>query len=335
MNSKRPHPYLSLVRDEQPSEPPIDYEVTQDNRVKVVVRAPQTESEKNNPPPARLKIYLSIMKPITWVPVVWSFWCGAIGSGGLKWTVDDMGKLWLGLLLSGPLLCGMSQAVNDYFDREVDAVNEPGRSIPSQRITLYETVRVIACLGCFGLAAAYFLGQTVLFLSILGIILGHLYSAPPVRLKAHTWLGPLTSATAYILLPWLAATCVFGSIGWRTLIIASIYTVGAMGIMISNDFKSIFGDFTLKLPSVPVVYGTRTAAKLACYFMDGAQIAVIIFLFLEGHWLASGIIVALLAPQIYLQRFFIAQPLARAVWYNARGQNFFVLGMLIAAWLVI
>ncbi len=39
-----------------------------------------------------------------------------------------------GIALSGPLVCGTSQAVNDWFDRHVDAINEPGRPIPSGRI---------------------------------------------------------------------------------------------------------------------------------------------------------------------------------------------------------
>lgn len=38
------------------------------------------------------------------------------------------------MLLAGPVVCGMSQAANDWFDRHVDAVNEPHRPIPSGRI---------------------------------------------------------------------------------------------------------------------------------------------------------------------------------------------------------
>jgi chlorophyll synthase len=273
------------------------------------------------------------MKPITWVPVVWSFWCGALV--GFRWELNDIAHLLVGLLLSGPLLCGMSQAINDYFDREVDAVNEPARSIPSQNITLMETYRVIGCLGFFGLLAAYYLGQTVFVLSLIGIALGHAYSAPPFRLKRFTWLCPLTSATSYIALPWLAAASLFGGIQGRTLVLTALYTLGAMGIMISNDFKSITGDYALKLPSVPVVFGTRIASRIVCVFIDCAQLGVITFLLIEGRWLAAGIIFLLMLPQLYLQKSFIQKPLARAIWYNARGQSFFVLGMLVASCLAL
>jgi hypothetical protein len=40
----------------------------------------------------------------------------------------------VGILLAGPLVCATSQAVNDWFDRHVDAINEPHRPIPSGRM---------------------------------------------------------------------------------------------------------------------------------------------------------------------------------------------------------
>jgi chlorophyll synthase len=296
---------------------------------------PETASTQPDIPgwKAELKLWLSLMKPITWVPVVWSFWCGAAGSGGLVLTPEAMLKLLGGLILAGPLLCGMSQAINDYFDREVDAVNEPWRVLPSGRLSLRRACQIIAALGFTGLIVAYWLGPIVTLLAFFGIFMAHNYSAPPVRLKRFTWLGPLSSAVSYVLVPWLAAASVFGGISWRVLIIAGLYSLGGVGIMILNDFKSIRGDYQLKLPSVPVVYGTARASRMACLLMDGGQLAVMLYLVIEGRYLPAAIIVLLLLPQLILQRHFVQKPLARAIWYNARGQNFYVLGMLIASWL--
>jgi chlorophyll synthase len=170
-----------------------------------------------------------------------------------------------------------------------------------------------------------------LILSFIGIAMAHAYSAPPIRFKRFTWLGPMSSAISYIVLPWLAAASIFGGITWRSVAVAFIFAIGGVGIMISNDFKSIKGDYALKIPSVPVVFGTKRAAQIACGLMNGAQVIIIAFLFVEGRWIAALTIIVLLIPQLLLQRTFIEQPLARAIWYNARGQNFFVLGMLIAA----
>ena len=75
---------------------------------------------------------LQLIKPITWFPPMWAFACGAVSSGVSP--DGEWGRLALGVLLAGPIVCGMSQAANDWCDRHVDAINEPDRPIPSGRV---------------------------------------------------------------------------------------------------------------------------------------------------------------------------------------------------------
>jgi chlorophyll synthase len=79
-----------------------------------------------------LSAVAELLKPITWFPPMWAFACGAVASG-----ISPSGR-WLvvivGVLLAGPLVCATSQAANDWFDRFVDAINEPQRPIPSGRM---------------------------------------------------------------------------------------------------------------------------------------------------------------------------------------------------------
>ena len=75
---------------------------------------------------------LELLKPVTWFPPIWAFMCGVVSSGVP--IADRWPFLIAGVLLTGPLVCGTSQAVNDWFDRHVDAINEPERPIPSGRI---------------------------------------------------------------------------------------------------------------------------------------------------------------------------------------------------------
>jgi len=75
---------------------------------------------------------LELLKPITWFPPIWAFGCGVVSSGtplAPRWPI-----VIAGLALAGPMVCATSQAVNDWFDRHVDALNEPHRPIPSGRI---------------------------------------------------------------------------------------------------------------------------------------------------------------------------------------------------------
>jgi chlorophyll/bacteriochlorophyll a synthase len=89
-----------------------------------------TQSMPISRPSART--FVELLKPITWFAPMWAFMCGIVSSGaatGHRWPV-----IVAGTLLCGPLVCGTSQAANDWFDRGVDAINEPGRPIPSGRI---------------------------------------------------------------------------------------------------------------------------------------------------------------------------------------------------------
>ncbi|MFX8004358.1 UbiA family prenyltransferase, partial [Acinetobacter baumannii] len=79
-----------------------------------------------------LSAVAELLKPITWFPPMWAFGCGVVASGlpaEGRWPV-----IITGVLLAGPFVCATSQAVNDWFDRDVDAINEPQRPIPSGRM---------------------------------------------------------------------------------------------------------------------------------------------------------------------------------------------------------
>ena len=80
----------------------------------------------------QLSAVTELFKPITWFPPMWAFACGIVASGVAidgKWLLAA-----IGIALAGPFVCATSQAVNDWFDRHVDAINEPQRPIPSGRM---------------------------------------------------------------------------------------------------------------------------------------------------------------------------------------------------------
>jgi len=81
-------------------------------------------------------IRLQLMKPITWIPLIWGVLCGVAASGQFHWRWDTMGAVLLCMVLSGPLMAGFTQTINDFYDRDIDAINEPYRPIPSGAIPL-------------------------------------------------------------------------------------------------------------------------------------------------------------------------------------------------------
>jgi chlorophyll synthase len=272
-----------------------------------------------------------LLKPITWFPPMWAFACGAVASGE-----PADGRLWLvaaGVILAGPLVCATSQAVNDWFDREVDAINEPHRPIPSGRMPGRSGLYVAIAWTLLSLMAAWAIGPWVFAAAAFGLLLSWAYSAPPLRLKRNGWWGNAACGLCYEGLAWITGAAVMsgGAPSLSSLILAALYSAGAHGIMTLNDFKSIDGDQRMGIGSLPVQLGPQRAAQVACWVMALPQVAVIALLVDWGQPLHAAGVGALLAVQLLMMRRFLAAPVERALWYSGFGVPLFVLGMLVSA----
>ena len=278
--------------------------------------------------------FVELLKPITWFPPMWAFGCGIVSSGvalGTRWPFALAG-----ILLAGPLVCGTSQIVNDWFDRTVDAINEPDRPIPSGRVPGRQGLYFGILWTALSLAVAALLGPWVLLAAAVGLVLAWAYSAPPLRLKQNGWWGNAAVGLCYEGLPWFtAAAAVSGQLpASEILALAVLYSAGAHGIMTLNDFKSIDGDRLMNVRSLPVQLGPHSAARLACGVMLLPQVAVVGLLAVWQQLAASGIVAALITVQAAMMVRFLKDPIGRATWYSAGGVSVYVLGMLVSAFAV-
>ena len=221
------------------------------------------------------KLRLQLMKPVTWIPLIWGVICGAAASGNFHWTLQEVGASVACMLMSGPLLAGYTQTLNDYYDREIDAINEPYRPIPSGAIPLGQVRLQILVLLLAGLAVAWGLdrwaGHTtpvLLLLALGGSFVSYIYSAPPLKLKQNGWLGNYALGASYIALPWWAGQALFGQLTWPTALLTLAYSLAGLGIAVVNDFKSVEGDRALGLQSLPVVFGIERASWISAGMID-------------------------------------------------------------------
>ena len=274
---------------------------------------------------------LELLKPLTWFPPVFAFACGIVSSGAPL--ADRLPLALLGLLLAGPMVCGMSQAVNDWFDRDVDAVNEPGRPIPSGRMPGRWGLGVALAWTALSLLLAAGLGRWGFAAAVLGVALAWAYSAPPLRLKRNGWWGNLACGACYEGLPWVTAAAVMTGAAptGATLALAALYSLGAHGIMTLNDFKSVEGDRRFGLGSLPVRLGPARAARVACAVMAAPQAVVAALLLAWGSPWHALAVAALLAGQGALMVRLLRDPRRLAPWYNGTGVLLFVAGMMVAA----
>lgn len=283
------------------------------------------------------KIRLQLMKPVTWIPLMWGVICGAASSGGYIWTLENVFKVAACMLLSGPLLTGYTQTLNDFYDREIDAINEPYRPIPSGVISVPQVAAQIVILLLAGIALAYGLDYwaghefpTITCLSLGGSFLAYIYSAPPLKLKQNGWLGNYALGASYIALPWWAGHALFGNLNWTIAILTLVYSLAGLGIAVVNDFKSVEGDRQLGLKSLPVTFGVTAAAWICVIAIDVFQIGIAGYLISIHQNLSATILMLLVIPQITFQdMYFLRDPINNDVKYQASAQPFLVLGMLV------
>jgi chlorophyll/bacteriochlorophyll a synthase len=284
------------------------------------------------------KIRLQLMKPITWIPLIWGVVCGAASSGNYTWTLENVLISAACMLMSGPLLAGYTQTMNDFYDREIDAINEPYRPIPSGAIPLNQVIAQIWILLLAGLGVAFGLDlwaghdfPVMTALAIGGSFISYIYSAPPLKLKQNGWLGNYALGASYIALPWWAGHALFGDLNWTVVALTLFYSLAGLGIAVVNDFKSVEGDRELGLNSLPVMFGIGKAALISATMIDVFQIGIAVYLVSAGEQLLASLLVLLVIPQITFQdMYFLRDPLKNDVKYQASAQPFLVLGMLVA-----
>lgn len=279
-----------------------------------------------------LSAVLELLKPITWFPPMWAFACGAISSGvplGGRWS-----QVALGLVITGPLVCASSQAANDWYDRHVDAINEPHRPIPSGRMPGTWGVKVAVLWTALSLIASIPLGVAGIVAVAIALAFAWAYSAPPLRFKQNGWIGNAAVGITYEGLAWVTGAIVLlgGAVpNSKILLLALLYSLGAHGIMTLNDFKAVEGDRQMGIKSLPAALGVDRAAWVACFVMLIPQFVVMTLLAAWDKPMHAAWIGGLVLVQSMMMGSFLAAPRARALFLSGAGVPFYVAGMMISA----
>jgi chlorophyll synthase len=269
---------------------------------------------KRSSPTNRLLVHLELADPVTWISPITMVIGGAIAAGrgnpGFQFTdTADLLLLFLAILMCGPFGTGFSQSINDYFDRDLDAINDPARPIPAGRISLGAARTNWIVLGLATMIAALFLATQNIWVPVIAgfsLVLATAYSVPPIKLKQNYWLGPPAVGFGYIFLSWMAGHLIFAPMTWPSFVVALINSGMGAGLLFLNDIKSIEGDRKLGLQSMTVALGARKTLTVSFLIIGICEIALFILALLGGHlWATAFILLALVVPihsQIQLYR---------------------------------
>ena len=268
-------------------------------------RLVQPLSSERVPLTRRLLVHVELADPVTWITPITMVICGAIatGRGDPGFHVASLRDLFLATmaaLMCGPFGTGFSQSINDYFDRDLDAINDPARPIPSQRITLGAARLNWVALGLGTMGVSMILARQSIWLPVLAgisIALSAAYSVPPIKLKQHFWMGPPAVGFGYVFLSWITGHLIFAPMSWPSFTLALINSALAAGLLFLNDIKSIEGDRQLGLRSMTVAFGARRTLLIAYLIIGICELLLLALALLAGHlWATAILTLALLVP---------------------------------------
>jgi bacteriochlorophyll c synthase len=237
----------------------------------------------------KVKAHLELLDPVTWISVFPCLAGGVMASGAMQPTLHDYLLLAALFFLYGPLGTGFSQSVNDYYDLDLDRVNEPTRPIPSGRITEKEAIWNWSMVLVIAVMLSTWIGlhiggqRGIIFVSSLlaGLVVGFLYSAPPFKLKKNIIFSAPAVGFSYGFITYLSANALFSEIRPEVLGLAGLNFFMAVALIIMNDFKSKEGDAKGGMKSLAVMIGSKNTFLVAFIIID---LVFTVFVWLAWNW---------------------------------------------------
>jgi geranylgeranylglycerol-phosphate geranylgeranyltransferase len=173
------------------------------------------------------------------------------------------------IFLSMAFITSAGFAINDYFDRESDAVIKPKRPIPAGALTLKQVIAISSVLFTAGLIMAYFISWLSFAIIAVDSLLLLFYSYLVKRksgFAANILVGILTgTAFMYGGAATIASGGMFSGVMLVTL---SLYPIafGTIGGNVLRDILSLEGDSKVGYPTLPQKIGSIGAAKVGALF---------------------------------------------------------------------
>jgi geranylgeranylglycerol-phosphate geranylgeranyltransferase len=206
--------------------------------------------------------FVRLMRPVNSLMVGFAVIVGAVigGGAGLLGSPVDL----VLAFFTGFTLTGSAMAINDYYDRETDAINEPARPIPSGAVKPKEALILFILLTALGLASSWETGLGSLVIAASAWFVAVVYSTVGKR----TGLPGNLMVSSCIALPFLyGGVTVGGSALKASLLFAVIAFLANTGREVTKGIVDLEGDRSSGVATVAVSRGPPAAAWLSalCY----------------------------------------------------------------------
>jgi geranylgeranylglycerol-phosphate geranylgeranyltransferase len=203
--------------------------------------------------------FLRILRPVNSIMMGISILVGFVVSANLHSPLQLTPLAFA--FVTGFTLTGSAMVINDYFDRKIDAVNEPTRPIPSGDVKPNEAIVYSVALSIVGLVAAYLTSTVTLSIAVFSWLVMMCYSAWGKR----TGFPGNLMVSICIALPFVYGGVVAGNVS-NVLLFSILAFLSNTGREVTKGIVDIEGDNAIGVRTVAVSFGAEKAAYLASFF---------------------------------------------------------------------
>jgi len=167
-------------------------------------------------------------------------------------------------LASAFLICGAGNAVNDFFDYEIDKINKPLRPIPGGEVSLQGAKNYSVFLFSAGIALSYFINILAFSIAILNSLLLYFYAA---AIKRKGGFNKNILVSYLVASPFLyGGAAVLQLSSMKVIVLSLLAFLANMGREIIKDIEDLKGDAG-KASTLPALYGVKISSKFASFFI--------------------------------------------------------------------
>jgi geranylgeranylglycerol-phosphate geranylgeranyltransferase len=205
----------------------------------------------------KLKGYLQIIRPLNCIMMGFAVIVGASLVSELRLNIN----LALGFLTSFSLTAA-SMVINDYYDREIDSINEPNRPIPRGDVSPKEALSFASILIIIGFIAAFATNLPSFIVSVMALIISIAY----ITRGKDTGLPGNFLVSTSVIIPFIYGGLTLGQIEVSTLLFVAIVFLSNTGREITKGIVDVEGDRSHNIKTIAVTHGEKTAAVAAASF---------------------------------------------------------------------
>lgn len=210
---------------------------------------------------AKISGFLRLMRPVNCAMMGFAVVVGAVLANPQFSSVN-----WLNVLygfITGFMLTAASMTINDYYDRAIDAVNEPSRPIPSGIISVKAALAFVVSLSAIGFIFAFLVSLPCLLVAVISWVIVTTY----VTVGKRSGLPGNFLVSACVATPFIyGSITVTGQVQLNIVLFAAMAFLSNTGREITKGIVDVKGDQNEGVKTLAVRYGERAAAVAAAVF---------------------------------------------------------------------